>query len=147
MKSLRSYNQDAMDEVYKRTGAFFAFNKEQFEEKQVQGVDYVSRGAGLICPRDKCKLFDELFDKAIKAGAQADLAENGKQAIIHRELSNHEYSITWDITDTVSALSGHGITEEEVQAETKEYMRRHEEWEAEQDRLYEEAKKREEVQA
>ena len=64
------------------------------------------------------------------------MKENGKKAIIQRELGNHEYCVTYDITDTVEKLADYPITEEEIKAETKPYLERHYKWEEEQDNLY-----------
>ena len=48
----------------------------------------------------------------------------GKKELIQYELGNHEAQITGDISDTVDALEGYGITREEVQAEYKEYFQK-----------------------
>ena len=129
MKSLTDYIEDAQTEAFNKAGAFFAFSNDQFNEKQVEGVKYVSVGAGLICPKPNVESLMKSLDETHKAGIAQDLAENGKKAIIHRELGNHEYSITWDIEPTSAALQGYGITDEEIKAEGKSYLKAHYGWE------------------
>ena len=133
MKYLSDYTKEAQTKLFDDMGAFFAFSNKQLDEQKEEGVVYVSMGCGLICPKDSAaELARGLRDIAV-AGIAQDLAENGKKGVIHRELANHEYCITWDISDTVSKLSDYGITAEDIQAETAEYMRKHNEWEEEQE--------------
>ena len=121
MKYLSHYMESARTDSFNRAGAFFAFGNEQFKERQVKGVKYYNLGAGLICPKDTAdELIDDL-DNISKAAIKQDIQENGKKGIINRELANHESQITMDITDTVAALDGYGITQEEIQAEFKSY--------------------------
>ena len=136
MKYLTNYIEDAQTEAFRKAGAFFAFSNDQFDEAKVEGVKYVSVGAGLICPKPNVESLMKSLDETHKAGIAQDIAENGKKAIIHRELGNHEYSITWSIQDTSYALEGYDITDEEIRAETKEYMRLFEEWEESQRKLH-----------
>ena len=133
MKYLQSYTDKGISAAYKKAGAFFAFGNQQFNEQRVEGVEYVSLGGGTVCPKDTAKQFIEDITNVGEAGIAADLAENGKKAIIHRELANHEFCITYDIEQTSSALSGYGITDEEIKAETGEYLRKHYEWEEAQE--------------
>lgn len=114
-------------------GAFFAFSTKQFDEKKKDGIQYASAGAGLICPTDNLATLRTALDNAVSAGIAADLAENGKTGVIHRELGNHEFSYTHDMTDTSRALGGYGITDEEIQAETAAFLKAHYEWEAKQE--------------
>jgi hypothetical protein len=115
MKHLSDYTQEAQTAAFDKAGAFFAFGTEQFKEKQKEGVKYVSMGAGLICPKDTAKGLHEDLSRAANEGIQADIKENGVNNIIIRELSNYETYYTGDISDTVSALSGYDITDEQVQ--------------------------------
>ena len=121
MKYLSHYMEAAQTRAFDEAGAFFAFGQKQFDEKKKPDVKYYSLGAGLICPKDTADKLTEALDNISKAAIKQDIDENGKKAIIHRELANHETQITMDITDTVSALDGYGITAEEIQAEYKEF--------------------------
>jgi hypothetical protein len=47
-------------------------------------------------------------------GIAADIAENGKENIIKRELYNHEAFYTDDITSTTEALDAYGFTVDEI---------------------------------
>ena len=129
MKYLTNYIEDAQTEAFNKAGAFFAFSNDQFNEKQVEGVKYVSVGAGLICPKPNVESLMKSLDETHKAGIAQDLAEDGKKTIIHRELGNHEYSATYSIYDTSLSLAGYGITDEEIQAEAHQYLIDFAKWE------------------
>ncbi len=71
-------------------------------------------GAGLICPVDKTKqLFDRL-EQINKEGVAQDIAENGKEAIIRRELFNHECFYVGDIIDCVEKLADYGYSYDDI---------------------------------
>lgn len=114
MKHLREYTEQATTELLKKYGAFFAFSNKQFDEQKQESVKYASLGAGLICPVEHAKAFTVEFKEITATGIKADLSDNGKKGVIHRELGNHEYSYNQDITDTVGSLGGYGITAEEI---------------------------------
>lgn len=122
MKYLSHYTENAQTELFDKTGAFFAFSEKQFKEAMTEGVKYVSCGAGLICPKQHVDELASGLSNINTKGIEADLAENGKKAIIHRELANHECQISMDISDAVDKLADYPITEEEVQAEWSEYF-------------------------
>ena len=114
MKYLSHYIEAAQTKLFNETGTFFAFSNKQYEEGKKEGVSYVSLGAGMICPEENVnKLADGL--KTITAqGIAQDLAENGKEAIIERELHNYEAFYVGSIRDTLDALEDYGITREEI---------------------------------
>ena len=119
MKYLQDYINDAQTELFNKHKGFFAFSNKQVNEgisryNLTNKIELVNLGAGLICPKIEAKALSKGLDVVYKAGIRLDIAENGKQAIIRRELDNHEISITHDITDTMEALSGYGFTEKEV---------------------------------
>ena len=125
MKYLSDYIDPPMTAIYDDIGAFFAFSNEQFDEAKKDGVEYSSLGSGLICPKGKEEELINRLDKVFSDGIKQDLEENGKEGVIIRELYNHEIFITWDITDTVRALEGYGITEKEVEEQfVKEQIKR-----------------------
>lgn len=124
MKYLSDYMNDSQTELFKKTGSFFAFSQDQFNKAKVEGVVYNTLGSGMICPKEN---IDELLDglKSIHDKAiEQDIADNGVKAIIHRELGNHEYQITCDITDTFEALEPYGVSEQDIQDELSEYMQK-----------------------
>lgn len=115
MKYLSDYIQDSQTKLFNDLGAFFAFSNKQLEEAQKGGIKYVSMGAGLICPKENAKALNEGLNNIAKEGMKKDVSENGKEAVIKRELYNHECFYTMDTTDCINKLSGYGITKEEIQ--------------------------------
>lgn len=107
------------EKIIRDHGAFFAFNDEQFAEQHTVGIKYVHMGAGLICPKNKADSLNTELIALRKKKIAEDIALNGKQAIIIRELYNYECTYTMDISDAVEALKGYGIAEEEVMVEFK----------------------------
>ena len=114
MKTLASYTEARTTELLNSTGAFFAFGQKQMDEQKVEGVTYVSMGGGLIAPKDNAAQFADGFKLIVSESIAQDIAENGKPAIIRRELANHEAQITMDVSDTMSALEGYDITESDI---------------------------------
>lgn len=114
MNTLNDYTQDAVSAALDKAGAFFAFSNEQFAEKEKEGVEYVSLGAGMICPKENAKTLILEINSVHKEGVKRDLEENGKEAIIKRELANYECYYTGEIEDCVDALKDYSITEEEI---------------------------------
>jgi len=122
MKYLQDYINDEQTRVFEKYDAFFAFSKKQFEEGKKEGMKYVALDSGLIAPKENIKnLFDALEDIHNK-GVKKDIAENGISSIIQRELSNHEAQITMGISDTVDALDGYNITEDQIKEEYNTYF-------------------------
>ena len=121
MKYLSDYTQDAQTAAFDKAGAFFAFGQSQLEEKQIKCIKYVGMGAGLICPRNNAEQLIEDLSTTQAAGIKLDIAENGVNAIIQRELGNYECQITGDISDAVAVLEDYGITESQVQAGYNEF--------------------------
>ena len=116
MKFLQDYIDEAQSKTLDDNGAFFAFGKEQFNEAKKEGIKYAYVGYGLLCPMDNVEKLMEDLEKIAEEGIKQDIKENRIEAIIERELDNHEVQITRDISDTVSALDGYGVTEEQIRA-------------------------------
>lgn len=112
--SLSQLIQEAQTECFNKHGVFFAFSPQQLNEQKKEGVEYVSLGSGLICPKDAVKAFVEDHSNIVDAGIRLDLERNGKEKIIRRELANYECYYTGDIDDCVEALEDYGITAAEV---------------------------------
>ena len=83
---------------------------------QRRGVEYTSFGSGLIVPKPHAEAVAAALEENSKKAVEQDITENGITAIIQREISNHEYGYTWDITDTLSVLEPYGVTAQQVQA-------------------------------
>ena len=114
MKYLSDYTQQAQTNLYNELGAFFAFSNKQFEEAKKKGVEYVSLGMGMIVPKNNAKQLVERLGQIQKEGIKQDIAENGKEAIIRRELFNHECFFTHDITDCVEKLEEYGYSHDDI---------------------------------
>jgi len=116
MKYLTNYIEQAHTEALNRAGAFFAFSTSQFNEAKKEGVKYSNLEYGLICPTDNCETLLKELDTTYKAGIKQDIAENGIDNIIIRELANHEAYYTGDTTSTREALADYPITLEQIQS-------------------------------
>ena len=114
MKYLSDYMNDSQTELFKKTGSFFAFSGKQLEEQRKEGVIYVNLGGGMICPKNTVdELIDGLkciHDKAI----EDDINDNGVDAIITRELNNHECFYTGDYEPVLEVLDPYGISEQQI---------------------------------
>jgi hypothetical protein len=107
--SLSQIIQANQSACFQKHGVFFAFSNSQLNEQKQDGVEYVSLGAGTICPKANVKAF--MLDHAaiVAEGIKHDIATNGKEAIIRRELANYECWYTGDIDDCVEALEDYGF--------------------------------------
>ena len=114
MKYLSHYIQDKQTQAFNDAGAFFAFSNQQLDEAKKEGVKYVSLGMGVICPVDNAKQLMTRLDSIAQEGIAEDIKENGKKAIIRRELFNHECFYTNEICDCVEKLEGYGISYDEI---------------------------------
>lgn len=115
MKNLTDYITDKQTLLFEETNTIFAFSMEQFNEQKIKGITYVSCGAGMFCNKEKYTQLSEGLTKITKQGIEQDIKENGIDAIIERELDNHEAGYTWDITQTFEALVSYNVTREQVQ--------------------------------
>ena len=114
--------EQAQTEVFSKYGVFFAFSNEQYEKNAVDGVKYISLGAGTICPQDKAEAFVDELCAVSKAAREKAVQEKGKKEIIWYELGNHETQITGDIMPAAAACEPYGITTDEVRAEYPAYF-------------------------
>ena len=115
MKYLSEYLEDGQTAAFKKAGAFFAFSEKQFAEQKKLGVKYMSLGSGMICPEATATVMMEELDVVVKNGLAQDVADNGIDAIIVRELANHEAYYTYDLESTVEALSEYDIPDGKIQ--------------------------------
>ena len=116
MKYLSDYCNEAQTKAFNEAGAFFAFSNEQFARQKKDGINYVSMYAGLICPKENVKKLNEDLEAIHTKGIEMDLADNGKDAIILRELKNYECFYTGDIDDCVIELEDYKISVKEIKA-------------------------------
>jgi len=116
MKYLSDYINDGQQKAIDRAGAFFCFSTAQFNQQKVDGVQYVSLFGGMVCPKEKAGELVRELDRVYHAGVKQDIAENGIDAIIKRELLNHECYYTGDIEDAVEKLKDYGVGYDEILA-------------------------------
>lgn len=121
MKYLQDYQEAAQSEAFRKYGAFFAFSSKQFHEQRKEGVKYTHLGLGLICPSDNAKTLTDALKSINEAAIKQDMVENGKKAIIWRELANHECQISGHPEACLEKLAGYPITKEEILKEWPAY--------------------------
>ena len=71
-------------------------------------------GSGMLTDKRHVKKLLEGLEKIYKDSIQQDIKENGIEAIIKRELANHEAWYTMDITDTKEKLKDYPIKEDQI---------------------------------
>ena len=125
MKYLTDYTQEAQTALFKELGVFFAFSDKHFEEKKKPLTLYMNMGQGMVAPIVNADEVRRRLSEIYQAGIAADLAENGKEAIIRRELNNYECGYSQDITPCVDALVDYDITEEEIMTQFREATKDH----------------------
>lgn len=116
MQTLSSYTEADQTNLFKQLGAFFAFSQSQFDEKRKEGVEYISLSCGMIVPKDNAKALVTGLSEINAKGVAQDLAENGREAIIRRELHNYECFYVGSVTDAAEALQAYDISLDEVKA-------------------------------
>lgn len=116
MKGLSEYTDKPFSKLWEETGAFFAFSNEQFDKAKVEGVKYVSLGAGMIAPKDKAKFVLDEIDRIHEEQKKKWVNDYGVERIIKYELGNYESYYTYDISNALEVLLGYeiGITKEQV---------------------------------
>ena len=114
MLSLSKMMESKQTEVFEELGVFFAFSNKQFEERRVEGVEYVNMGMGMVAPKDNAdevmQRLEDIYQECIKQQKEEYTAEE----IIEYELCNHECYYTYDITDAYETLKPRGFTYDEV---------------------------------
>ena len=100
--------QEVEHNTFTKTCMFFAFNNQQMTDgiaKFPKGTKFYSIGAGAYIIQSKSKEYMELINKFEAELKQAK--KNFKLLVeaIRYELANHEYCITYDLTDTLESLS------------------------------------------
>ena len=115
MKYLSDYQEAKQTKLFNQTGAFFAFSTDQFNETKQPDTKYVNCKYGLMCPKGQVKILLDGLTKAHQEAIKEDIADNGINAIIKRELYNYECFYSGDISDAVSTLKAYDVTEDQVQ--------------------------------
>ena len=74
-------------------------------------------------PKENAEALISGLSEITTKGIAQDLAENGREAIIRRELSNNECHYIGSIEDCVYGLKPYGITREAIQDVYHEMLR------------------------
>jgi|TARA_R100000081_G_C4764287_1_gene141760 hypothetical protein len=123
MKYLSNYTDQAITELFKNNGAFFAFGDKQFNEKKKEGVKYTALYGGLVAPSKNVDIILKSLDNIRQEGIKLDIKENGIKNIIWREFSNYECQIVMNYDDVLEPLEGYGISKERLAKEWKAYFK------------------------
>lgn len=96
---------------------FFAYSREllqeQMETKGITSVDeIISIGAGGYIKKDDLNSLVEMVKRHVNEDTEAKKDPEFAYQMFLYELGNHEYCITYDLTDTLDAC---GVTEEELE--------------------------------
>lgn len=132
MKYLTDYTQESQTKLFEELGVFFAFSVEQFKEgaekyahKKAKDEKWSNMGMGMYMPSKNVDEFILRHDKLAQEGIKLDLAENGREGVLSRELGNYEIGYSWEghhDPNFRSAIGGYNFTEEEIQAAYKKHM-------------------------
>jgi hypothetical protein len=114
MKYLQDYMNKKQTKLFEETGTFFAFGNKQYKERAKKGVKYVNMGNGMITEKPNVEKLINGLDLIYKEAIQEDIKENGKEAIILRELENHECFYVGNIEDAVRKLEDYPFTEDDI---------------------------------
>lgn len=114
MKYLQDYMNERQTKAIDKAGAFFAFSTAQFNEQKKEGVKYVNLNMGMICPKENAESLLEELNTIYTESIEQDIKENGLNAIIRRELNNHEAYYTRDLESTAQALADYPVTIEDI---------------------------------
>ena len=95
---------EKQSKLFEKTGAFFAFSQKQYDEQFKTGIVYVDMGRGMICPKQNASKLINGLQKILTESIEADVTENGVEAIIRREYFNYESQLSGCTEDAFNAL-------------------------------------------
>ena len=118
VESYQEQKKRQSDEANEFKGIFFAFSDKQFKEgmqsiglEKTQKDKIFSLGGGGFILKEKSKPFHTLLSRHSQERKQRQKDEKFLLKSLVYELCNHEYCITYDVTETLEALE---LTEETV---------------------------------
>lgn len=114
MKSLSDYVSEPMSKMYEEEGVFFAFSLSQYEANAKPDVVYVNGPGGMIIPKPNVKRVLHEISRINSEGIAKDIAENGIENIIRRELVNYECCYSHELDDCIDALSDYEVDRAKV---------------------------------
>lgn len=122
MKSLNEYTDQAQNNLFEKTGSFFAFSKKQLDRQKKEGVEYTSLGYGMICPKDNAVELINGLDSINSDAIKLRINEYGINKIIQYELGNYECQITMDYSDAYDVLKEYGVNDGQMRQQFKIFM-------------------------
>ena len=122
MKTLNDYVEKAQTKMFDKYNVFFAFGSIESSDKYVEGVEYVSMGHGMICPKEHAQTVLEEMTAGYDNAIEARIKDYGIDRIIQYELGNYESQISMDYDDAFRVLQDYGVTEEKMIEQFRIYM-------------------------
>lgn len=119
----KEITQEKFNKLIDEMGVFYAFSVKQFKEKKREGVKYYDIGAGMFCPQENFEELERRWEELIENSTKEALENCEVIDIIVYELANHEYCITYDLTDTREALSEFNFSNEQYKEAIKKYLK------------------------
>lgn len=104
IQQIKKEQQDKLSKMFDDLGIFFAFSKEQLNEKKQDGITYVNGGYGMIIPKDNSQKWKERFDEYSKEGEIEYANHIPMEEYILYELNNHECFYTGDYSEALEAV-------------------------------------------
>jgi len=114
MKYLSEIIEDKQSALFKKYDVFFAFSNDQLEEglkktRRTKEEMTTTLGMGMIIPKEHVTAFMDEHTTIIDKGIAEDIAQEGIEAVVRRELYNHEAFYTGDISSTVDSLDSYPV--------------------------------------
>lgn len=136
MKYLQDYTEEAQTKLFEELGVFFAFDDKQFQEGKEkyghlkpEGTKWASLGMGVFMPSVHVDDFIKRHNEVVKEAIKLDLAENGREGVLQRELGNYEIGLCFEGKDDLSfrdAIKDYGFTEVEINVQYQLHMEQNE---------------------
>lgn len=127
-KSVKDITDKLLSKVFRDNDVFFAFNREQIEEKKKPGIKYAyNKSMNMFYNIEKKDTIYQELDKAIEEAQAIDKQLHTKEQIILRELINYECFYICDFADVVAPLEAYGYTVKDIQPIFLKYLQKYSE--------------------
>lgn len=114
MQSLGYYMNVAQHDLYKSLGAIFAPTQELFEKNRTENVEYRALASGMYVPVANALSVYESFETILNNAIAMDIAANGKEAIIRRELLSQHCFFDGEVARGINALACYKFPREDI---------------------------------
>jgi len=132
LHEIKKETEKNASEVFKKHNVFFAFGNDQvnkgIEDLKQKGIIKDSKElthvfGGAICPKVNVKEYIKDLSDVYENGRKKEVENVGAKTIIKYELANHEFTYTYDLTDTLTALEPYNFSSELIEETVKEVLR------------------------